>query len=281
MKKPFPFAAVLSRVRRERGFANAHSFYKGCGGRRALDLSFANYMALERGKSLPKARRLESIVTALGLDENSAQRRELVRAYLVSLLGSDVLLRGLESGAPSPVAESAADEASRQAQRQRSAQMTLQQWKAIATDPDAYRVHVYLVNTPDWSSEAEIARAVGQAPSKTRAILKKLAAARVIEASSGRARSPFAYKYLQTFPANPETLHLKAGLLKTREGFAGPDAKLLRRANVTTRFSAAGLERYFQRLSDAVWLSGVYGDAEKTPDSDVCFVDARIFKIFD
>ncbi len=36
MKKPYPFAAVLSRVRREQGFNNAHSFYKARDGRRTL-----------------------------------------------------------------------------------------------------------------------------------------------------------------------------------------------------------------------------------------------------
>ncbi|UPT74065.1 MAG: hypothetical protein M0D55_19955 [Elusimicrobiota bacterium] len=280
MKKPFAFAAVLARVRRERGYPNPHSFYKGCGGRRAFDLSFVNYLALEKGRSLPKPRRLEAIVGALGLPESSPLRRELVRSYLVSLLGTDALLRILEAP-PAPAGESASDEASRQAQRQRAATMDLMQWRVLATDPDAYRVHVFLVNTPEWSSDAEIAAAVGLPAAKARSVLKKLAAARIVEAGGGRARSPFAYKFLQTLPLTPATSSLKAPILKTREGFAGPDAKLLKRVNVTTRFAAANLERYFQRLQDAVWLSGVYGDAEKTPDSDVCFVDARIFKVFD
>lgn len=279
MKKPFPFSAVLSRVRRERGFENAHSFYKNSGGRRALNLSFPNYLALEKGKSLPKPARLEAILKALNLAEAAHLRRELVRSYLESLLGSDALLRGLES--PAAVTESAADEASRQAQRQRSAQLDLDQWRVLAADPAAYRIHVYLINSPDWSTEAEIAKAVGEGAAKTRSVLKALAAAKIAEVSGARARSLFAYKFLQTLPLLPTTAHIKAGILKTREGFSGADAKLLHRVNVTSRFSASGLERYFQRLSDAVWLSGVYGDAEKTPDSDVCFVDARIFKVFD
>ncbi len=281
MKKTGEFAAVLQRVRRERGFASAHSFYQGCGGRRALGLSFPNYMALERGKSLPAGWRLEGIIKGLGLDEGSAPRRELIRAYLVALLGGDALLRGLEAPAPAHASESATDEASRQAQRQRAATLELAQWRVLASDPDAYRLHVFLVNTPDWSSEAEIAAAAGLPAAKTRALLKKLAAARIVEAGGGRARSPFAYKYLQTLPLTPATAALKAPILRTREGFSGPRSKLLKRVNVTTRFAASNLDRYFQRLSDAVWLAGVYGDAEKAPDSDVCFVDARVFRVFD
>lgn len=279
MKTPYPFAAVLARVRRERGFDNAHSFYKSCGGRRALNLSFPNYLALEKGRSLPKPPRFEAILGALNLGEAAHLRRELVRSYLESLLGSDALLRGLE--APAAASESASDEASRQAQRQRSAQLDLNQWRVLSADPSAYRVHVYLINSPDWSTEAEIAKSTGETPAKTRSVLKTLAAARIAEVSGVRARSLFAYKYLQTLPLLPTTAHIKAGILKTREGFAGQGAKLLHRINVTSRFSAAGLERYFRRLTDSVWLSGVYGDAEKTPDSDVCFVDARIFKVFD
>ena len=157
MKKPYPFAAVLARIRREQGFINAHSFYKSRDGRRALGLSFANYMALERGLSLPKPWRLEAILKALDLREASPEWSELVRSYLTCLLGSDTLLRGLLPAQAASV--SISDEASRQALRQRAIQFDLAQWRVLAGDSTAYYCHVYLINTPGYQSAEEIAKA--------------------------------------------------------------------------------------------------------------------------
>ena len=84
-----------------------------------------------------------------------------------------------------------------------------------------------------------------------------------------------------TLPLLPATTHLKSTLLKNREAFATGRGQLTQRRNVTTRMTRAGLDRYFQKLAETVTLSGVYGDAEKSEDSDVYFIDARIFKIFD
>lgn len=279
MKTPYPFAAVLARVRREQGFANAHSFYKARDGRRTFGLSFANYMALERGLSLPKAWRLEAILKALDLTASAHSWKELVRSYLTSLLGSDALLKGLE---PAPAAASlTSDEVGRQALHQRSAQLELGQWRVLAADPTAYYCHVYLVNTPGWSSAVEIAEALALPAARVKKALAALAKEKIIEYPGGRARSPFVYKYLQTLPLLPVTVHLKSSILKSREAFATGRGLLAQRRNVTTRMTKAGLDRYFQKLAETVTLSGVYGDAEKSEDSDVYFVDARIFKIFD
>ena len=274
-----PFASVLARVRREQGFPNPHAFYKARDGRRGLGLTFPNYLALEKGRSLPKPQRLTAILDGLGLAPGAPSRNELVRAYLASLLGSDALLREIEAPAPAPAPELGVEEVARQALRQRAVQLGLDQWRALAADPVAYRCHVYLVNTPGWREESEVARALGAPAGKTRAALKALAKARIVEVSGGRARSPFAYKFLQTLPLTAATAHLKAPILKAREAFAaGPSAK---RHNVTTRLTAANLERYFAKLAETVTLSGVYGDAEKSADSAVYFVDARVVKLFD
>lgn len=280
MKKPYPFAAVLARVRREQGFANAHSFYKARDGRRTFGMSFANYMALERGLSLPKAWRLEAILKALDITEAAPQWKELVRSYLTCLLGSDSLLKGLE---PAPVISAAltSDEVGRQALSQRAAQLELGQWRVLAADPTAYYCHVYLVNTPGWSGADEIAEALAVPATKVKNALKALSKAKIVELTGGRARSPFVYKYLQTLPLLPATTLLKSSILRSREAFATGRGILAQRRNVTTRMTNAGLDRYFQKLAETVTLSGVFGDAEKSEDSDVYFVDARIFKIFD
>jgi hypothetical protein len=279
VSKPSPFAILLTRRRREAGFANAHSFYKARDGRRTFGLSFPNYMALESGASLPRAWRLEAILAALNLTAASPAWKELVRAYLTSLLGSDALLRGLESAPGS--ADLSSDEAARQSLRQRSAQLDLAQLRLLAADAGTYYCHIYLVNTPGWSSVAEIAKAVGLPATKARSALKALAGAKVAEVSAGRARSPFAYKYLAPLPILPTTAHIKSRLIKFRDSFSGERGALKHRNNITTRMTKANLDHYLHRLTETVALSSVFGDAEKADDTDVYFIDARVYRIFD
>lgn len=90
------FGSVLARLRKEQGFATAHAFYKARGGRRVFGVAFTNYLALERGNSLPKGRRLEGLVAALGLEPGSRAARELVLAFLKDTLGSETLARPFE-----------------------------------------------------------------------------------------------------------------------------------------------------------------------------------------
>src|SRR6185369_14338100 len=202
---------------------------KAAGGRRGLGMLYPNYMALERGRSLPKPWRLEAILKALNLSPTSPQGRELVNAYLVSSLGSDALLKGLEA---SPVASSAAsEELARHALRLRSTQLELTQWRVLAADPAAYYCHVYLINTPGWSKESELAEALGLPAAKVRAALGALAGAKIVERSRGRARSPFAYKWVRTLPHLPATLNLKSAILRHREAFAGKKGTLEHRSN--------------------------------------------------
>jgi len=86
---------------------------------------------------------------------------------------------------------------------------------------------------------------------------------------------------LRTLPLLPATMNLKSAILKNRDAFAGARGSLVHGTNLTSRMTKTNMERYFARLTETVRLSGVYGDAEKTDDSDVYFVDARIFKVFD
>lgn len=279
MRKARVFGDVLARARREQGFPNAHAFYKASGGRRTLGVLYANYLALERGRSLPKPERLPAILRALNLGEPSLQRRELVHAYLASLLGSDELLEGMR---PGPVQSAlSSEEVARQSIRQRSAQLEIAQWTALARDEAAYYAHVYLLNSPGWSQAREVAAAVRLPLPRVRAALKTLEAAKLAELSGERARSPLAYRFVRQLPHLPGTLGLKAAILKKREAFAGERGSLVQRTTLTTRVGKENLDRWFERLTESVRLLGAYGDAEKAHDTDVFYVDARVFKIFD
>ena len=139
------FSSVLARLRREQGFATAHAFYKARGGRRAFGVAFTNYLGLERGRSLPKGRRLEVLVAALGLEPASRAARELVLAYLKDTLGSETLTRPFEVlplPDPAPPGWQIAENAARQALGGRSRRLTPEQYALLARDEATYACHV-------------------------------------------------------------------------------------------------------------------------------------------
>lgn len=277
-REPLSFGPTLAALRRSRGHANAHAFYKASGGTRALGLSFAAYLAVEAGRSLPKPRRLEPLIKALGLLPASAERRGLVRAYMSSLLGDDALLRELE-GPRNDAPPRLGEEAARQAVRQRATALRLDQWQLLAEDYESYACHLYLSNSPGFASGEEIASAVRLKPAAVKEALKKLARAGLLELSAGRARHRHVYKIVAPLPLSPATAGLKAALLRHNRRLL-EDAPHAHRSWLTARLSQEALERYVAHLADAVNLAAIYGDAEKTADTSVYQVDALVTRLF-
>src|SRR5437868_2759775 len=183
-----PFGEALARLRKEQGFESAHAFYRARAGRRTLGLSFANYLLIEKGRSLPKAFRVKNLIAALGLKSEDRRAGGLVRAYLVSLLGSEELLGILDQGgarAGSPASWRLAEEAARQALSQRTVQLSEDQWKTLAAERPAHDCHMLLVNTPGWRPISEVQRSAGLSAPEAARTLRLMAAAGLVELSGG------------------------------------------------------------------------------------------------
>lgn len=278
MAKSFPFGDTLARMRREQGFASPHAFYKGSGGAQVLGLSFPKYLLLERGRSLPKPWRFKAIVKALGLAPGTQEHSELVRAYLVSMLGDAELIESLGS-ARAPLGSLDA-EAARMAIRQRAVNMDLDQWRASAEDAHTFLVDHYLTNTPGFVELSKVAKAIGLHESKVQGAVKRLAAARIVEVSGKRARSRFAYKLVKPLPMTPATAGIQAAIEKHWEGMLGA-GKLLHKSRLTVRMPKGNVPRYIQQLQQAVDVASAYGDVEADPDTEVYAINAGLFKLFD
>lgn len=277
------FGAALARVRRERGFASAHRFFKSAGGSRGLGLAFVSYWDIERGKKLPKGWRLKSIMAALGLEAGSAQARELVRAYFAALSGSPDLLDALApEAAPAPDLPSRelAEAAAWQAVSQRSMNLTLEQWRLRASDMAVHICHIYLVNTTGWVSEAELARATGFSPAVLRKALGALARGGLAELGKGKARSPFTKKVVRPMPSIPATAGLKAALNDIwARWLAG--ARQVDSRRMTFRMTRANLDKYRQHLEKAVSIACLYANSdEDRAASEIYSVETGIYRIF-
>lgn len=283
MKKLHPFGEVLSRLRRDQGFQTAYAFYKASGGPRVLGMTLVNYVSIEQGRSLPKVNRFVNILRSLNVAPSSTQRVELVRSYLESLLEGDELLKELGAGSSRPMPEaeiSLGEQAARQAVRQRAFHMNPSQLRLLAVDKDAYACHMYLVNTPGFSTFDAIARACRLTGARTDAALKALAREKLVEVSGGRARSRLSYKVVKLPATTPENSGVIAAWLKHRKGLL-ESSKVIRDMCMTSRVTTRDMERYIPYIRHSLDLLNVYGDVEKSADSRVYAVEIKIAEMFE
>lgn len=274
------FADVLRRLREGLGFSTAFSFYKARDGRRALGISFQNYLKIDRGQSLPQPRRLEPLLSALGLSLDSPEAKELVRAYLRSTLGSERLLElaaGPSAVDPAPPSWLMAETASRQAIAQRNVQLSLEQYRTLAKDAVAYACHVILANTQAWMSRRELSRMTGRPAAAVARALAALEDAGLAELRPGAARSPLAGRFVTPPAPTPLTASIYAGLRKHRASWS---RHVLNSSYLIVRARKDGLARYQPHLADAVSLSAIYGDVKPAEGSALYLVEARISKLF-
>ncbi len=278
------FARILSKLRRAQGFSSAYSFYKARGGTRVFGLSYANYLNLEQGKSLPQGKRLRKILEGLGVSPESPAGRDLVRAYFRDVLGSDELLRSWSAPLapdPAPTSWQIAENASRQALRQRSLQLSLEQYKVLAGDRVAYSCHVILANTRSWVEKKKLAAMTRHAISRMRRPLAKLKAASLIEESGSKVRSPLAGKYIVPPEVTPATSAIYARLQSFREDWIRNHGRVHHKKYLVLRASRSKFASYLPHLSDVVGMAALYGDVEPTPDSAMFLVEARVMRLFD
>lgn len=286
MSNSMRFSSVLSRLRTEQGFPSAFSFYNGRGGRKVFGVAFTNYLALERGASLPKGSRFKALFSALGLGPESPAVRELLLAYLGDLLGSSDLLAGFKDGRspdPAPSSWLLAENAARQTIGQRSVQLTLKQYEALAYDGRAYACHVLLANTQSGLKKAELAARTRLSAKDVDAALGKLKAAGLAMVSGSRALSPLAGKYVvpPTPSANSALAGCYARLQAHRRRWVERHGACVEARYLILRASKAKFSQYFPHLADVVSMSAVYGDVTPGPDSQMYLVEGRATRIFE
>lgn len=283
MAKGKHFGAVLARLRDEQGFKSAYAFYKNRGGQRGLRLTFANYLALEKGRSLPQGPRLEGILDALGYEPGSPPARELIYAYLTDLFGSEKLLAGLgKPGGPDPAPSSwqLAEAATRQALHQRSIQLNLDQYKVLAQDRAAYFCHVVLCNTKDWMTKAGLAKQSGESPAKVAKALKALSEVGMAELKGDKAQSPLAGKYVVPPAVTPATASIYAALMNHRQDWLRKAPAPAFTRYLLLRAKEGKMQEYLQHLGDAVSMSALYGDVKPGDDSHIYWVEGKVVKLF-
>ncbi|MCR4295220.1 MAG: hypothetical protein NUW21_06775 [Elusimicrobia bacterium] len=278
------FASVLVRLRREQGFATAHAFYKARGGRRAFGVAFTNYLGLERGRSLPRGRRLEGLVAALGLEPASRAAKELVLAYMRDALGSEALVRPFEAPPatdPAPPGWRIAENAARQALGGRSVRLTPEQYALLARDEATYACHVVLANTRGWIETKELSRMLDLSPADLRRRLTLLSGAALAQVRGGKARSPLAGQYIMPPLPTPAVDFSFSRLRRHRDEWVRGRGRSVHQTYLILRAPEPKFRDYLAHLSDVVAMSALYGDVEQGAASGVYLVEGKVTRLFD
>lgn len=276
------FGRILSRIRKERGYPSAHKFFKSVGGSKTLGFSFVSYWDIERNKKLPKSWRIKTLLSALGIDQNSPIARELVLAYFRTLSGSDELTQMLAVPANASAdlpGLGLAEAAAHQADARCAINLTLQQWEPLARDMVTDITNDVLVDTAGWVTVREMVAATGFKPEAVKKAFKALASAELADLAGDKARSNLSGKVVNAPPQIPETIKLKLALREhMKTWLAG--AEIVDRKSMSLRMTKTALDKYRQHLKTAVNLANVYGDPEADRrESDIYSINTRIYRV--
>lgn len=277
------FGKVLGSVRREQGFQTPYAFFTSRGGRKGLGLTFANYLGLEKGKSLPKGWRLGRLLEVLGLPPHSPRARELVYAYLACVLGSEELLRGVVRAPSSDLAPAAfklAASAAKQAIGERKVQLSLEQYRVLAKVPGAYACHILLKCTEEGIELGELARMAGAGPAVVKRAVAALKSVKLARVSGSLAKSPLANNYVTPPPLTPAFASIYTALQSQRAEWVKKHGSVVFNSYLQIRTRPDKIENYFNHLADAVNMSAIYADNEKREGSDIYLTEARVVRLF-
>lgn len=276
------FAETLIELRREQGFEAPYAFYKARGGPRAFGLSFSNYVAMEKGASLPQPPRVLKLVEALGVTKASPQARRLFEAYVTDLFDDEDVVKALAAPSepvPAPWGLQLAAQVAKVARGGSTVHLSLEQYRVLAEDPVAYACHVYLSNTLAAVPVEELARRVRQPASAVSKALLVLRDAGLAKLQGKTAESPLAGRALPPLAATPATAAIHAKLKKVREGWLA-DGEVLDAPFRLFRAKSHQILTLGPYIQDVLNMVGFFGRAEPAPDSSIHFIEGRVVRVF-
>lgn len=176
------FNNTLVSIRTTAGYRTAYSFYHSNGGRRIFPFTYAYYVKIERGSSLPRPEWLALIMRTMRIISMS-QKAALVKAYLKDLAGAsydDLFAPFLKEPEEAPIQRSL-----RRLRGRLAEHMTPGQLQALASSSEAYGCFVILVNAGKPMSAGDLAESLDAPERACTAALSGLVRHGIVRARSG------------------------------------------------------------------------------------------------
>ncbi|TBR22352.1 hypothetical protein EPO15_08250 [bacterium] len=278
------FARRLAALRRAAGYASAREFYKAVDGRRTLGCTYAQYLNVEAGRSVPKAALARKALALLSLQPDDPRCRGAVTAYLEAALKDGAFLELVRQvySAPPGAGDAPLRRALDESARARRVQLSQSQVDAVEGDETAYWCFQVFCNDPGgWDARA-LSRLLGYGVPALRRALARLSAAGVIREHEKGVYRIFAPGKSFTCPREdfhvPKTLARWLRRLKTPPG-PGPRVEMYR--SLVLRASAARLKQYSPFLAESVAGAGLYAESRGGEDTGLYVVEGVVRRLLD
>jgi len=276
------FCDSLARLRRESGFPTPYAFYHRNGGKRAFPFTFAYYLKIERGQSLPRPEWLPVLLTLLRIPPTERLYRRFVTDYLRDLFKTEEayssvigpLLREEEGPAPK-------DQAAKRLLSEKAYHVTPEQFRALLHDPATYWSFECLVNDRGTLTPEQIAEATGQPLAKIHKGLERLAGKKLAKKTAkGRWTSPL-NKLFYVFPRSYQGFEKDRAKLWTYEDAVSRErgAEVFN-GGILMRAEEADMRRSAKTLSDAVETASSFSVEEEGEDTGLYLVQTRVRRLF-
>lgn len=168
------FNRAFIRLRTQNGFKTAYNFYHSNGGRRVFPFTYAHYLKIERGGSLPQPAALAVMLKLLRRTVTPQERHELLRAYLRDLSGDGAVFDDLFAPvlAPAPTEASSSAKALPVVLGRLAVNLTPAQFRAVVSSREATGLYMLFANVPDALGLERVAKLVGASKEKCLAAIK-------------------------------------------------------------------------------------------------------------
>lgn len=186
----------LIRLREGAGFTTAYMFYHRNGGRRVFPFTYAYYVKVEHGQSLPKPKWAAAILAGLRTRPSGTDKFRLTSAYLKDLSENSAVFDALFSPHLKNTQDPPHLEAVKSLLGTSSYNLTHAQFELIVSDAETFWCFTALSSISGSRTTAELAQALGLADDKAARALDRLVKAKLLRKLAGkRYECPFDGRY--------------------------------------------------------------------------------------
>lgn len=271
------FNITLTAARATAGYRTAYSFYHSNGGRRVFPFTYAYYLKIERGNSLPRPEWLALIMRTMRIISTS-QKAALVKDYLKDLAGAsydDLFAPFLTEPEEPPVQKSL-----RRLRGRLAEHMTPRQLLTLAVSPEAYGCFLILVNSGIPMDAGDLAESLGAPERACATALRDLVRHGLAQVRSGGLYEIAHFGRHYTFPND-------AGSMEVRQSIHAHTEKLFSRAGtlvydgwVSARMPHAELSSTIKGLQEIFQVvAGNDMPIKASSDASLYMIEGKIRKL--
>lgn len=271
----------LIRLREGAGFTTAYMFYHRNGGRRAFPFTYAYYVKVEHGKSLPKPEWAAAILAGLRTRPSETDKFRLTRAYLQDLSESSVVFDSLFA----PHLENTQDpphlEAVKSLLGASSYNLTHEQFELIVSDAETFWCFTALSSISASRTAADLAQALGLAEGAAARALVRLAKLKLVRKLGGkRYECPFDGRYCAP-PADAPSQGLVEKMRTYVEERSRRRGKVLLNAGTLVRLESRAAREAVGALKETISTTSARAVRDQGEDAALFSVETVVRRVVD